>query len=104
MTKVERIKAAFNLAKFVAPYTNGLKPSGPGWYIGRCPFHQDRTDPPNKRKFWVNETKQICGCFVPRCPASGKPMDIINFWARYREISNREAIEELLQMLPDQDR
>lgn len=100
MTKVEQIKAAFDIAKFVAPYTHGLKPTRPGWYVGRCPFHQKAADRPNKRKFWVSSEKQLCGCFVPSCPASEKPMDVINFWARHRGISNREAIEELYKMLP----
>lgn len=100
MTKVEQIKAAFDIAKFVVPYTNGLKQTRPGWYVGRCPFHQKDADRPNKRKFWVSSEKQICGCFVSRCPASEKPMDIINFWARHRQISNSEAIEELYKMLP----
>ena len=92
---VEQIKACLPITAFVAQYTNGLKPSGQGWYTGRCPFHQDPTDPPNKRKFWVNAELGICGCFVPRCRAkqpNGKPMDVINFASRLWGCSNAEAI------------
>lgn len=100
MTRVEQVKAAFPLARFVARYTNGLKPTRPGWYIGRCPFHQPPTDPANKRKFWVNDDLGICGCFVPRCPAHGKPMDVINFWARLQGMTNPEALNDLWDRLP----
>lgn len=97
---IAHIRAFFPIARFVAPYTGGLKPTKPGWYIGRCPFHQDPQDPPNKRKFWVNADKGICGCFVPRCQGDRPPMDVINFWARLRDISNREALRELAERLP----
>lgn len=94
-TLVTAIRKRLPIAEFVAPYTDGLKPSGKGvWFIGRCPFHQSPTDPPTKRKFWVNTEKGICGCFVPRCQA-GQPMDVINFYARLKGISNSEAIHEL---------
>lgn len=96
---VQQIRAALPIAAFVAPYTNGLKSTGRGWYIGRCPFHQPATDPANKRKFWVNSDKGICGCFVPRCLAYRPPMDVINFYARLKDISNREAIQELANLV-----
>lgn len=102
MSKVDEIKQALPLPSFIARYTNGLKPSGPGFFIGRCPFHQKPTDPPSKRKFWVNERLGVCGCFVPRCAGqqpNGKPMDIINFWARLQDIPNNEAIEDLWKMI-----
>jgi DNA primase len=99
MTKVDQIKAALPLAPFVAPYTGGLKKSGQGWYIGRCPFHQPPDDPPNKRRFWVNPDKGICGCFVPRCQAGRPPMDVINFYARLQNISNGRAVEELAKRI-----
>jgi len=99
-TVVEQIKAEIDFVSFLARYTNGLKPSGKGFFVGRCPFHQPQTDPKGKRKFWVSK-RGICGCFVPRCQEQqpkGLPMDIINFWARYRDLSNREAIEDLTKM------
>ncbi len=95
MNKVAQIKELYPLARFVAPFTGGLKPTRPGWFIGRCPFHQSPDDPPNKRKFWVSSEQNICGCFVPRCPAHGRPMDVINFWARLKGMTNQEAIQDL---------
>lgn len=98
MNLVEQIREKLDIAKFVAPHTNGLKPSGKGFLIGRCPFHQSPDDPPSKRKFWVNVEKKICGCFVQDCQAQapgGKPMDVVNFYARLKGISNNQAIEEL---------
>lgn len=92
---IQQIKRAHPIAPHVARYTGGLRPSGGNeWFIGRCPFHQPATDPPNKRKFWVNIKKGVCGCFVPRCEAH-QPMDIINFEALRRGISNKEAIDAL---------
>lgn len=31
------------VVELVAPYLDRLKPSGPGWVMARCPFHNDRT-------------------------------------------------------------
>lgn len=101
-TLIDKIRAAFPIAPFVASYTGGLKDTRNGFFTGRCPFHQSPTDRPNKRKFWVDARpgRQICGCFVPDCPAHQPPMDVINFYARIRGISNREAIHELSKKLP----
>lgn len=99
MTLIEQIKAALPIAPFVAPYTNGLKPTKQGWFVGRCPFHQSLDDPPRKRKLWVNSEKGICGCFDPACPAHWPPMDVINFYARLQSISNDQAIEDLAKQL-----
>jgi len=106
---IDQIRAALPIAQFVAPHTGGLKPSGRGgvWFTGRCPFHQQPDAPPNKRKFWVNTEKGVCGCFVPRCPAfcdkrldpTSKPMDVINFFARLRGLSNSEAVKELAERI-----
>lgn len=105
MTKslVEQIKASIPFAPFVARRTNGLKRSSRdgAWYVGRCPFHQSSSDPPGKRKLWVNVERGLCGCFVPRCQAQapgGKPMDLINFYARLKNINNGQAIDELAQL------
>lgn len=96
---ITKIRSSLPIASFVAPHTGGLKKTKDGWFIGRCPFHQTPQDPPNKRKFWVNVNKGICGCFVPRCQANHPPMDVINFHARLKNISNTEAIDELAKEL-----
>lgn len=98
---VQQIRTRFPIAPFVAPYTHGLKQSkqnGP-WFVGRCPFHQPADDPPTKLKFWVNTTRQVCGCFVPRCVAHQPPMDVINFYAAVKQITNYEAIKLLGERL-----
>lgn len=99
MTLIEQIKAALPIAPFVAKHTNGLKPTKQGWFVGRCPFHQPEDDPPKKRKLWVNAGKGICGCFDPTCPAHRPPMDVVNFYARLKNISNSQAIDELAREL-----
>lgn len=106
-TLIETIKATYPIAPFVAPYTRGLKATGPNFFIGHCPFHQKADDPPNKRKFWVNTRFNICGCFTPRCPAyanthedpSRKPLDIINFHALQRDITIEQSIAELARQV-----
>jgi DNA primase len=95
MSIITQIKAKLPIAPFVSPYTNGLRPSGNGFFIGRCPVHQSPDDPPRKLKFWVNPAQNICGCFVPRCPAHGKPLDIIGFYQLLHNCSPSEAIHQL---------
>lgn len=90
---IDQIKQQHPIAPFVAPYTRGLKHSGKGiWFIGFCPFHPHDYKRPN---FWVNTRDGLCNCFVPGCRAE-KPMDVINFYARLKGISNLDAIGELL--------
>lgn len=99
MSLIDEIKKAFPLAPFLAPYTNGLKPSGRRFLIGDCPLcHKHRA-------FWVYLDTQTCGCFVPGCLAycnqakygQAKPLDIINIYAIIHGITNRQAIFELAQ-------
>jgi len=101
MSLVAEIRQKLPIAPFVAAHTGGLKPSGQNFFTGRCPFHQTDREPSGKRKFWVNSAKGICGCFVPACQAqasAGKPMDVVNFYARLKGISNGQAIEELAKV------
>jgi len=101
MSLVDEIRQKLPIAPFVAAYTSGLKSTGQNFFTGRCPFHQTDREPSAKRKFWVNSAKGVCGCFVPTCQAQapgGKPMDLINFYARLKGISNRQAIEELAKV------
>lgn len=94
MSLIDQIKTRLPIAAFVSPYTNGLKASGNGFFIGRCPFHQLPDDPPAKRKFWVSTTKNTCGCFVPRCPAHNS-LDLIDFYQLYHHCTRNEAIHQL---------
>jgi DNA primase len=98
MSLVAEIRQKLPIAPFVAAYTGDLKPTGQNFFIGRCPFHQTERELSRKTKFWVNSAKGICGCFVPTCQAQtpgGKPMDVVNFYARLKAISNSQAIAEL---------
>lgn len=107
---IEQIKAAYPIAPFVAPHTGGLKASGRGFFIGRCPFHETDSKKPKSKKFWVNANGGTCGCFVPRCPAycnatedpTSKPLDVINFHALLNNISNEDAISDLAHRLDAQ--
>jgi hypothetical protein len=98
MSLIAEIKKAVPLAPWIAPYTNGLKPSGGrNFMIGDCPVCHKR------RTFWVYLPTQTCGCFIPACPAycnwrkdhTSKPLDIINIYAIIHGITNRQAIHEL---------
>lgn len=96
---IELLKKSIPLAPFVASYTNGLKSSGRGFFLGRCPFHNGE----GKRTFWVDSQHNLCGCFHPKCPAychkhnapQTKPLDIINFYALYHNVPIVQAIAEL---------
>jgi len=104
-TLVQEIKKRMTILEVCKSDVLHLKATRPaGWYVGRCPFHQPDSDPPSKRKFWIDARpgRQICSCFVPRCRTGnpgGRPMDVINYYARLHQISNRAAIFELADML-----
>lgn len=82
--KQHRIEAWFRQAQ----------PSGEGWLLDWCPFHDDRRAG-GTPSLWINTHKQLCGCYSPRCSASTKPMDVINVFARLNGVSNAEAIRQL---------
>jgi len=95
---IEAIKAKHPIARFVAPYCGGLRSSGQRFLKGYCPFCQSARQG-SRYRFWVCIDLGICGCHKPACrdqQPGGKPMDVINFYARVKGISNLEAIRELL--------
>lgn len=108
-TLVEEIKQKITILDLARDHVGHLKATQPaGWYVGRCPFHQpgqpSKGDPRSRRKFWIDNrpSRQLCSCFVPRCAAqnpNGKPMDVINFYARLHDLPNRLAIFELADRL-----
>ena len=99
---IEQIKQHYRIAPFVAPHTNGLKSSGHGFFIGNCPFCN------KERVFWVADHLGLCGCFNPGCDAHSdqrqdphsKPLDVINFHARIKGITNEEAAADLEADIP----
>lgn len=114
---VQAIKQKYPLARLAREEVTNLKATKPdGWYLGYCPFCQGATagtDSKGKRrnpselKFWIDTRKGFCSCFRPKCRAQnpgGRPMDVINFYARLHNLTNRQAIFELadiLGMLPE---
>ena len=104
MRLIEQIKQTYNLAAYLAPRTQGLKPSGRDFYLGVCPFCTDRQNGQKpKRKLWVNTRSNTCGCFKPSCRAfcnqaidhNAKPLDIINVYAMLEGVSLPEAVYHL---------
>jgi hypothetical protein len=70
----------------------GARPSSPDgrWYLTCCPFHNDHNP-----SFWVDAARGLCGCHAGCTP---KALDVINLYGRLRNISDREAIRELLSL------
>lgn len=77
---IKKIRAANPIESFFPT----AKPSGPGWLMANCPFHDDQHP-----SFWINTRKQICGCFAGCTPL---PLDSINLFARLHGLNNRDAI------------
>lgn len=97
---VELVKMAFPIAPVVARFSGGLRSSGRGWLVGFCPFCQAGGDglaggKKKRRKFWVNPVKGVCACFDPKCQAGRPPMDVVNFYARLKGLSNLDALRVL---------
>lgn len=68
-----------------------LLPTGNGYYLTCCPFHQDAHP-----SFWLDTRRQLCGCLAG-CTA--KPLDVINFYARRHGLSNRDAALQLARSM-----
>uniref|UniRef100_A0A7C3SP79 DNA primase n=1 Tax=Dictyoglomus turgidum TaxID=513050 RepID=A0A7C3SP79_9BACT len=80
---VEEVKQRVNIVDVISRYVN-LKRSGKN-YVGLCPFHQEKTP-----SFYVSPEKGLYHCFG--CGAAG---DVFSFLINYRNITFREALEEL---------
>jgi len=96
---IERIKRKHPISQFIAPHCGGLRNSGKGYLKGYCPFCQPKKRG-SKYNFWVYPANGHCGCHKTSCqdqnPGGKLWMDVINFHARLRGISNLDAIGELL--------
>lgn len=84
---VARVKAAYRLEDLLPVE----QVTGADFYLTRCPLHDDH-DP----SMWVNTAQQICGCYAG---CTQKPLDFINLFARINDLSNSEAIRELVKGL-----
>lgn len=65
-----------------------LKRTGPGQFIGLCPFHGEKTP-----SFHVNDNKGLYHCFG--CKKSG---NIITWYKEYHNLDYLHAIEEIAQV------
>lgn len=93
-TLTKRIKSVLPLTRLLSQHTE-LYASGRGWYVCRCPFHDDHSP-----SMWVNARAGLCQCFKPGCRGRGnRPMDVINLYAALNRLSNGEAIAELARRL-----
>ena len=96
---IQQIKQRHPITATVAQHCGGLRNSGHGYLKGYCPFCQPGGRG-SKYNFWVYPPKQICGCHKDSCkdaqPGGRGYMDVVNFHARLRGISNLDAIGELL--------
>src|SRR5437763_17089307 len=80
---VEEVKAAADMVAVVGARTP-LRKTG-GRYVGRCPFHEERTP-----SFSVNATDKLDYCFG--CGAKG---DLITFVRETEQLDFADAIEWL---------
>ncbi len=84
---IEEIKRRLSIVDLIGTYIS-LKRSG-RTYTGLCPFHDDKNP-----SMQVNEEKGLYHCFS--CGAGG---DIFSCRVKYRNLTFREALEELAQKL-----
>lgn len=89
---IAEIRQRFRVEQF---FIGPEKTSSDGrWLRAVCPFHDD-----NSPSFWLDTSKQICGCYSPQCRAHDRPLDVINLFAWLHRLSNEDAIAELRKRL-----
>ncbi len=80
---VARVKLAYRLEDWF----RDLVPSGRGWFLTRCPLHDD-----SNPSFWIDTNRQLCGCYAG---CTTRPLDVINLYARTHNMTNTQALLEL---------
>lgn len=85
----DSIKASTDLARVIESYGITLKKQGAD-FVGLCPFHED-----TKPSLRVTPSK---GLF--RCPACGVAGNVIQFVAKREGLTEKEAAQKLLGMIP----
>jgi len=95
---IGEIRRTLPVVSLLARYTQPIPTSPDGrWWIMRCPMPDHEDHHPS---FWADNRRGICSCFHPACKSKqpgGKPMDVINLYARLHGCSNREAIFALAE-------
>ena len=87
---ITRIKAAIPVLAFAVSLTE-LRQSGRAgrYWLGKCPFHEDE-----KPSFWVDQEKNIWGCYSPSC-AGSKGGDVLNLYA----LANNTTVNNAIRLL-----
>ncbi len=81
---LELIKERVKVVEYIGRYVN-LKHKSGGEYVGRCPFHEEKT-----ASFTVSTNKSFFHCFG--CSAHG---DVVAFAAQHHRLSYKEAMQKL---------
>jgi DNA primase len=81
--KIEEVRSASDIVDVIAQYVQ-LKKRGKS-YVGRCPFHQEKTP-----SFTVSQEKQVYHCFG--CGAGG---NVFGFVMQYEKVEFVEAVRSL---------
>lgn len=90
-TLIMDIRARFRIEDFF-PDRESTDHNRGRWYIARCPLHNDRNP-----SMSIDTLNQVCSCRAG-CNG-GRPLDVINLFARMKGISNAEAIGRLRLMI-----
>lgn len=85
---VDWIKAIKSHYRILEDYFPNAKPSGRGYYMDRCPLHDDQNP-----SLSINPIGNTCKCMAG-CNG-GKTMDVINLHARLHGWSEKTAIDDL---------
>ncbi|HZU39811.1 MAG TPA: CHC2 zinc finger domain-containing protein, partial [Solirubrobacteraceae bacterium] len=80
----ERVRDAVDMVALVSAHTE-LRASGPDKYVGRCPFHDERTP-----SFGIDTHKKVYYCFG--CEAAG---DVFRFVMETEGLDFAGALESL---------
>jgi len=80
---IKQIRERHKLQDFL----QDIRKTGDHFYMGSCPFHQDKNP-----SFWVDAQRQIGNCQKCSFP---KPLDVINLFSKLYQVSDRQAIATL---------
>jgi len=94
---VAQLKAALPVLPIARELVPDLRSSDGGrgrWWVGRCPFHPDRSP-----SLWVDAERGTWGCRSRRCPQRGTH-DALNLEALRRGLTIQETIRTLAMQGP----
>ena len=87
----DRVKAQADLAAIIGEHT-GLRKTGASRFVGRCPFHSEKTP-----SFHVDNAKNGGVYHCKGCQASG---DVFTFWQKIHGLQSfPETVESLAEHL-----